>query len=435
MILFGLWLCTQDLYAQPLSEVALFRRCYGHLTGTYARSQNPDLIKVKQGEETALQACSRLIDNALLTTAEQVNPSDEFAVRMLNTFHKLHASWFRGKTLNSRLAPFADETSVALYFTRALIKAQVPLEDAFTSTTDWQPRREIQNPTTSLGFTLAALPLSPEASLADTGDLLGFVAFGSTPWVFTAQDATQTTFLPRTHAGGGFLGSSLYHQMQHEGSRDWDGAVMMPRQFGKSFFKDVLCRELPVVRKADGLSFIDSTADAPFRHAGDCVRCHVSMDRLSGLLRNHQTTPLSQDPKFHYPDPYPITAPSNQYLWPVEADGSYKNRPPEGTLYYRGYDGSLVDVQVDSFAQLGQVLANQEEPYLCFAKRYYHYLTGISVDLGDLEDPSHGGLAPIEISHRNQVIALGLELKNHQNPATLIKEMMALPAYRQSDFR
>ena len=209
----------------------------------------------------------------------------------------------------------------------------------------------------------------------------------------------------------------------------------MPRRYGRDFFRDVLCRELPVVRKEDAAPFISSISSISFRTTGDCVRCHVSMDRAAAGVRNLRfnnirgsgrtiNTPYLRDP----------TRPSDEGAWPIWGDGTYDQKPPIGVLYYRDHAGQLVDRSFTSPAGLGRALQDLDDPYVCLAKRYYQYFTGFDVNISDLGDSDAPDLSEGHRRHRLFVIGLGQRLKSHQNLTRLIEEILKSSQYRQSDF-
>ena len=121
--------------------------------------------------------------------------------------------------------------------------------------------------------------------------------------------------------------------------------------------------------------------------------------------------------------------------WPITGDNVYHRRPPNGVLYYRDYNGNLVNQNVTGVQDLGAKIAARDDMYICAAKRYYEYFTGISVDTGDIKDPLYPNkLTADDTKHRNFIIQLGKNFKSHQNPRTLIKAILESPQYKRSNF-
>ena len=104
--------------------------------------------------------------------------------------------------------------------------------------------------------------------------------------------------------------------------------------------------------------------------------------------------------------------------------------PPRGKLYFRDYQGQLIDENLANLSEFGQKLAELDDPYVCWAKRYYAYLTGINVEIVDPgpddRDLPKDGTGP----HREAVYQFGLQLKNHQDPKRLFKEILQSQSYQ-----
>jgi hypothetical protein len=82
-----------------------------------------------------------------------------------------------------------------------------------------------------------------------------------------------------------------------------------------------------------------------------------------------------------------------------------------------------------SLPDLGQKLAATNDLYVCGAKKYYKFLTGVDINLRDLGDSSSAPLSPGEQFHRNKIITLGLNFKNHQSVRTLLQEIISSPTF------
>lgn len=98
-------------------------------------------------------------------------------------------------------------------------------------------------------------------------------------------------------------------------------------------------------------------------------------------------------------------------------------QPPVGRLMYRDHVGNLRRTDgISSVAQLGTVMSQSDDFYRCVAKRYYHFLTGIDVDLtvnsADLDSAGN--------YHKSFVYNLGRILKGDSPKDNTEK------AYRQS---
>jgi hypothetical protein len=260
------------------------------------------------------------------------------------------------------------------------------------------------------------------------------------------NDATVTTPAVNLgqHFGGGFIGEQTYLMQTFGLTRTFtsNGAERMPRKFGRSLFHDALCRQLPVIRTEDAIPFVVGTSNVPFRTSSGCVRCHASMDRVSATARNfvyllRGNIPIPDGPfrGFEILVPNSLAQMPAEATWPSAGDNSYYRRPSNGVFYFRNYLGNLVNTNVSSLDALGDAIAAQDDFYICAAKRYYQYLTGIDVSIADVSDPAGGVyLSQRDSYHRDVVIDLGLALKTSQSSRSLIEAILRLPAYKRTDF-
>ena len=84
-------------------------------------------------------------------------------------------------------------------------------------------------------------------------------------------------------------------------------------------------------------------------------------------------------------------------------------------------------------ADLGQRLAERDDPYICLAHRYFRFFTGVEAYLGDppyLPSDSNSR----DVYFRDQVIALGQSLRQSGDLRGLIEAILRSPDYRDSDF-
>lgn len=246
------------------------------------------------------------------------------------------------------------------------------------------------------------------------------------------------------NAGGGFLGNHNYLLttfQQADENYVPNGALLTNRTWARAVLSDALCRELPVVREADVQQFVIPASAVPFRQLAACNACHATTDRMAGLIRGVRYNQLdSQQQDSPLPDLFGIFAmhlinpslPADN-SWSDQASTNYTKRTPSGRLYFRNYQGVLVDQVVNSIEEFGTALRQQNDYYGCFAKRYYNYFMGIDVLLGDPGSPNYPELNPTEIYHRAKVIELADRLKIHKSLRQLILEILALPEYRMSD--
>ena len=443
--------------AQNLSNKALYYRCYSQLTQTFPEKDDDRTLQVASGSLNAIDACLQVFDAALFNSNLQVpNPSDDEAVAVLNTMHRLHSSWFQvkdfndpgfGNTPTTGIKSIYDNTSPSFYFTRALFDKNTPFSYALTSKDHIRAIRATRNPATSLRVEKANTVFGTRTRFPDTGLLQGvrtevmnwpysyIVSTRADPQV--TRTGTQNLSL---HLGGGILGYQPYVLQTVEVTRRYraDGGVVMPRKWARSVLYDLMCRELPLVRRTDITSLIVADSEIPFRTTSSCVRCHATMDRMASTIRNFNYIALggySSKPQFggFYFDMHAIDMPSESG-WPAVSDKDYYRRPTRGTLFYRTHKGTLVDIPVKDPAELGQKMSEQDDPYICAAKRYYKYFLGVDVFIGDLGDPDTQPLSEADKKIRDEVIAFGLALKTHKDPRRMIGDILKSSNYQKSSF-
>lgn len=447
--------------SDTLSESALFHRCYTQITSLTAKENNSRLLDVRAGRKKAIDACMEVLQSAQFTGPENKtisNTGDLVAKAVLLNFHRLHSSWFYSKDFPVISWPghtydiknLYDSSTPALYFTRSLFRPNAKASDALTTTDFLRAVRTTMSPATgpATGHTQADYVFSSLFSFAPFGEMLGVEPTGDNvvSFIATKNSAAGSLNLYRS-LGGGFLGTNAYLLLNIGGNAigDYktDGALKMHRIWGKAVYRDVLCRELPVVRTSDVDSFVDSTSSAPFRTSANCTKCHASHDRLSATIRGMKVTYVGiGDPTGYgqksrggnFPAFHAVAQPA-ETAWPTQSDADYYRRPNTGVLFFRNYEGQLVDQPLSGLPDLGQKLASTTDYNICLAKRYYSYFTGIDVNTGDLEDPdNYPKLTSQDSNHRQIVITLGKNLKTHQSMIQLIREILSLPHYKRSDF-
>jgi hypothetical protein len=118
----------------------------------------------------------------------------------------------------------------------------------------------------------------------------------------------------------------------------------------------------------------------------------------------------------------------------MSPDPEYSRRPPDFSLKYRSFDGKLIELPGTGIAALGQALAQGDDLYVCAAKRYFHFLTGIETDMRDDSDPLNPlNLSPSEVKYRNRVIELGKQLKQDQSVREMFKRIIGSPTFIYPD--
>lgn len=94
--------------AKPLSEVALFQRCYVHLTGHPVPLNDSRIEQIRSGSTSALQACYAVLDNARLQDSGRPKNESSESRQVLKQFFNLHRSWFSANTQEQAAGFSAD---------------------------------------------------------------------------------------------------------------------------------------------------------------------------------------------------------------------------------------------------------------------------------------------------------------------------------------
>lgn len=456
-----------DAQATVLSEKALFERCYSQISGLAVSRKSEAYQKVVSGNLKATDACLSILDKAKFVRREgqmiALN-ADAEAKAVLANFHRLHASWFEAKDFviidregyARDVQNIYDSTTPALYITRALFGPMVQYRSIATESKSLRAFRTSMNPTKAAetGHRATDYVFDPPIEFAPRGELLGVQ--NSETMSFSFPDTPNPKPGGRkagamdvnSSIGGGLLGTNAYLllntiPMSTSAEYKTDGAIQMHRRWGQAVFKDLLCRELPVVRESDVVGLVDPKSVVPFRNSSSCTKCHASMDRAASTIRNYKLFTLGKSVTTDYgeqvrggmfPSFHSVSA-GAEVKWPTEADPDYYRRPPNGTFYFRTSSGDLIDQQVTSVADLGSKISDTDDFYICAAKRYYKYFTGIEVNNSDLADPYRTTvLTKGDLAHREIVMNLGKKLKSHQSLRTLISDILNLSSYRKSDF-
>jgi hypothetical protein len=294
------------------------------------------------------------------------------------------------------------------------------------------------NPLPTTFLTPFSLSDDRTLSLAQLGD--------SVPG-FVGELDTRTSLAP---AGIIATREYLMLNMGHDYTTVPDGALNLYRRWGRNVLSDLLCRDLPAVRTADVAGFLVTDATAqnvpPFRKSTTCLRCHSAVDQMAYTMRNVRWVTagewLSGDP-LH--EGYNTAHVSNfmpqgdaPYSWSSQPVDNFQTQVPRGRLYYRSYDGTLVDHQVVGASALGEALAQTSDLYVCAAKRHFQMLTGIQVSLHDMGDENNEALnlamTPKDIEYRQFVTNLGLALQQTGDVRAMIKTIMRSKYYALADF-
>lgn len=435
-----------------------------HLTQKFPARDNEYRLKVESGEMQPIEACVAILNKTSLSSATpgvQVDSSDEEQVELINTFHRLHYSWFSNRYYPEiqdyyirNIGNVFDASNPALYMTRALLDSSYSFDKIFTGSLTLRGVRETYSQTSSivdLPSRTSDNDILQGIEYAGGGRLLGVEELDEdiSYDVIAETSSTNATLIAKdpatinTHWGGGVIGSQVYMLQNIQGnsiSYKTDGGVSSNRKWSRSVVQDFLCRELPVLRDQDVGDYVLGESSLSYRNSKGCVKCHTTIDPMAATTRNVQYIRSGRfyDNGGSYGFLYKrdTTAEDASYF-PEEPDSSFYARPTKGHLMLRTYDGELVYKPVANVEELAQELIKLNDPYVCMAKRYFEYFTGISVDMSDIKDPSNNNfpsLSASEQAYRDMVIKLGLKLKEDKDPKNLIKNILNHSVYKLEDY-
>jgi hypothetical protein len=452
---------------QTLSQDALFARCYAHLTRQQVSKTHALRLQVRAGSLTAINACLSLLSNSMFQTGGPnkgkitVDTAETRAI--IETMNLFHQSWFPsvdfvagvpvGECWSDENKKLYDFNEPALHVTRALFDSTSVYKDIVIGTTSMSSiRTNGSNPKNTYTNTDAATFPSVPLMAPETGALLGVKLFTdserATPLKINAGGVVNTSSGTDAfaHYGAGILGTQTFLQLNSGRAMNetMNGGVHMHRRWAKAVYADLLCRDVPVIRLSDAKLSVQTgsavtTNTPPFRQGQSCMQCHASMDPMAATVRDLAYSAFGRaggECAASFSTMFKkgsATQPRESGF--VDVDPNFYQRPTYGKLYFRSYDGTLINKEVASLTDLGTALAATNDLYVCAASRYFRYFTGISVNLQDIGDTSLPELSADELYYRNLVISLGIHLKTSQRLDQLVGEIMSSPIYQKSSMR
>ncbi|MBT3583783.1 MAG: hypothetical protein HN509_02660 [Halobacteriovoraceae bacterium] len=444
-----------------------YYRCYSHLVRERPDSDDPLLLKIQKKQLDSTSACMELLKLAEFSNSGRLKKETTNSIKILRTLNNFHNTWFPAFLV---LRPFEmfltydiSELETSAYFvTRALFQPGAHYSQVVTAESAYEGIRKASvAPDYALGMRLEK---KPELK---SGNFFHGLAFGQQqkwqpkilergPLIGLRQIPVGRDMLPRyvddsilpelfnrpldIHAslGGGVMGTNpylLFNSGRNAGEK-MDGARLLPRRWGKAILRDLLCRELPVVQPKDAHLFVQKSSSVSFRSGTSCMQCHASMDHLGALARNMELVYSNNEAgkwptnhvKFH-----PNRSEFNTSIW-TESNPNYHQGKTEGIFYFRNLYGELINEKLNNLKELGELLAGSDDLYVCAAKRYFQFFTGINIKIEDFSI-SEGNASIEEQQYLRMIIGLGKSLKEHQSLAKLIESIIDSPTYKQRDYK
>ncbi len=470
--IFLLSLTPSIVMATVSDEVKRFYKCYSLFVGERVKTSDALWQAVESGKKSGTDACMEIFDSATLTSNGEISKgmSNDVGVKVLNTFTRFQKSQFMipdygpviGTSSDRYTRDVTDSNEAAYQFVYTMFNPKEKFSNVVTRDFSIKAIRYSKYPVRTLsvlnnkeliGYAQGTYKSIPTASggskivpdnltefhpvLAETGILIGLKR------VNFVNDITNTAVFEKLnygfndpnvsqHIGGGVMGTQAYLFANLGRSGFGDGGATIFRRWGKNVMDDFLCRELPTLRTTDVIKEVNTASTIAFKTGISCMACHASMDNLSGVLRNGRISYSSTEGiEFKKVKYFGVRTPTLAYAdMPVlKADKDFYRRPPHGRLFYRSYDETLVKKEMVGPQALGEVMAETNDLYVCAAKRYYRFLTGITVDLADIGNINTPVFTKGAKYQREKVIQLGLQLKKHQSGRELIKSIISQEAF------
>ena len=452
LILLTVVVVNTSLFAENLSNKALFVRCYKLLTQSFPDPDLPILQNVENGTVSdPIDACVSMLNDVNFNSSLTLTSQSTTNKNILRTFHNIHYSWFTNKIYSSSDGPrdnqynndILDTDAPALHITKAMFAPGASFADIFTVNEFLAAKRSGGEltiaPNTKLAKTESPYNTMTNYKFVEGGDLIGIKRLSSMQ--VTENRGTSSVISFNEQWGGGVLGSNYYVYQTVPQLRNYssDGGANVPRKWSESVLKDFLCRDLPVIRFSDAQPFIEPASSYAFRHGGDCVQCHATMDRLAGSIRDLR--PSLTDVRSGRGMRWIRKWGSNNasvvdYTWPITRDRDYNKKGYGNTFYYRQYNGNKIDRNFPNLDSFGAYLASINDPYVCAAKRYYQYFTGHNANIEDLETGTATAkvLSAKEAYHRSRVIQLGEQFAQSKNIKALIESILREDLFKDSGY-
>jgi hypothetical protein len=459
--------------SEPLTARGLYYRCYAHFTGQKSPLSDPGLGALTAGSSVndAVDQCMSLLARADLGEDGEIKLKsgpdvDPVGRSILQTFHNFHNGWFSAWDLRgSRFCEtheIYDTAEPSLHMSRNLF-TNADFSEVITASGTYETIRR-SDPGLTQGYMVncekykerskwvfkkstPAVVWSPKTTRL--GQLVGIE-----PLDTSTEETLDGLFLQWNHftakvikphdpIGAGVIGTIPYLLLNMGTEQDDEpanGGLQMPRRWSKSVIKDLLCRNLPVLRGVDVAADVQSSESTaiPFRQGQSCMQCHATMDNLAGGIRHLRKGVSAYG--FEFADgvtqhiyAYDHTLTTSE-ISPVENDAQFHLRQPKGRFRFRTYEGQLKNEGFSNLNELGAIIASTKDFYLCAAKKYYQFFTGIDVSIHDFSDPAAPSAGSEELFHRNLLVKLGTSLQSHQNLQRLVRDIISSPVYRNRGF-
>lgn len=473
--------CASAAEAGALQPLEVFKRCYIRMVRQVPVENDALFLAVKNGVKAADEACAELFDRARLNANGLLqNRESGEAKAILRTFHDLHRSWFQSKTNAFTAASLLirDMEEAPLYFTRAALQQDVQFRSVVTHDSGLRGVRDQRtypnegnpflaqrlvryrsefayadetdlivayNHTSLNGMNFVSggdrALRRPAAAITEVGDLVGvrpsvnlsfpsFRAVRGTAEVDESIRKIMAPFAANAHFGGGVIGSQgfLSANANLTNGQLPNEYTMINRRLTARVFEDLLCHQLPTLSDEDVAGEVNTASPHTFQRTSSCMRCHSSIDGMGFGFRNLFIWTSARNPNVDGQN-VGLNVSGFAALAPKSGAATFAVQPPRGRLHYRELvTGVRRSANFNSLAELGTRIADSQDLYVCAAKRYYKFLTGVDVDL------TRAATLELDKLHQDQVMKLAAEFRTHQSVRSLLKQIFASRVFQTGNY-
>jgi hypothetical protein len=159
----------------------------------------------------------------------------------------------------------------------------------------------------------------------------------------------------------------LLNSGQQDGKMD--GEFNTHRRWAKSILTNLLCLELPLLKKEQAEHYVIKNSSIPFQRKSECMQCHVTMDNLASVIRNVELYNTAVDG-------FQMISLKGAYVHPINPKSNlFYNQSTHGEIILN-LDNRLVKYELNNVNELGKWIAKNKNFYSCSLKKVFTFLTG-----------------------------------------------------------
>ncbi|WP_417335015.1 hypothetical protein [Halobacteriovorax marinus] len=438
-------------------NIEVYQKCHKQFTNSRVK-KNSEVIKlISKKELSAPKACIELIKRASLDENYQLKIVNKETKAILKNIQTLHNSWFKLHNLNRETQDHSvtnviDSNQMAYHYTASLLANNYQYSNIFTTTdTFWAVREGNENNLFSNDkdisgersridgsakrkWQVGGVEDNPDdygaryfwkPKLVEFGELIGLRKIKEHLYFERLREGRKLNKSSLTqNLFPGVFGSSAYLilNLGHD-NQTTDGGNKLHRRFANNLFSDFLCRNLPALESED--IQVIKKSKISFRKSTNCMSCHQTMDQLALLSTNLEPFNAGEVHtnaftfRSIYQHPTPLQA-EHRY---VDSDKDFYKKKHLAKLYFRDFQGNLINRDILAPKDLGLILKELDDPYLCTSARYFQFLTGISVNMNQFNQLTGN------LKIKKTLMRLTSILKSEQKPMRVLEEIISSEFY------